>query len=223
VPRGDFDRSARRAETRARLLQAAARVYARSGFNGATLDEVAAEAGFTKGAVYDHFGSKENLLLALMEEHLAGQVADQVALFDRERNTWERPVAGSDHWMQRLEEDPEPFRLFIELWLYARGDERLRRRLAAGLDTLRETFARFGAASASDAGIEPPPHATEQVANVMMALGLGLPMLRQIDPEAVPASLLGAVLSVLIRATESMPEARELLADPDGSHVARPA
>jgi len=76
MPRGDFDRSARRAQTRALLLQAAASVYARCGFNGATLDEVAAEAGFTKGAVYDHFGSKENLLLALMEEHLAGQVAE---------------------------------------------------------------------------------------------------------------------------------------------------
>ena len=74
MPRGEFDRSARKAETRARLLEAAARVYARRGFSGATLDEVAAEAGFTKGAVYGHFGSKENLLLALMDEHLARQI-----------------------------------------------------------------------------------------------------------------------------------------------------
>jgi hypothetical protein len=50
---------------------------------------------------------------------------------------------------------------------------------------------------------------------VVVGLGVGLPMLRLIDPEAVPASLLGAVLSVLIRATESSGEARELLADPD--------
>ncbi|HEX5224220.1 MAG TPA: TetR family transcriptional regulator, partial [Solirubrobacteraceae bacterium] len=52
MPRGDFDRSARNAQTRERLLQAAAAVYARRGVSGATLDEVAAEAGFTKGAVY---------------------------------------------------------------------------------------------------------------------------------------------------------------------------
>jgi AcrR family transcriptional regulator len=215
MPRGDFDRSARKADTRARLLEAAARVYARGGFNGATLDEVAADAGFTKGAVYAHFGSKENLLLALMEEHLAGQVAEQIDLFDRERITWERPLAGSARWMERLEQDPDPFRLFVELWIYAQRDERLRRRLAEGLGTLRGTFARFAAASAADAGLEPPPHATEQFANVMVALGVGLPMLKLIDPEAVPASLLGAVLSVLIRATESSPEARRLLADPD--------
>ncbi len=217
MPRGDFDRSARKAETRARLLDSAARVYARAGFNGATLDEVAAEAGFTKGAVYAHFGSKENLLLALLEEHLAGQIAEQIELFDRERITWERPLAGSSRWMERLEQDPDPFRLFVELWSYAQRDERLRRRLAAGLDTLRSTFARFAAASAADAGIEPPAHATEQFANVMVALGVGLPMLKLIEPDAVPASLLGAVLSVLIRATESSAEARELLADPEDS------
>ncbi|HYM55659.1 MAG TPA: TetR/AcrR family transcriptional regulator, partial [Solirubrobacteraceae bacterium] len=142
MPRGEFDRSARKAQTRARLLEAAARVYARQGFGGATLDEVAAEAGFTKGAVYGHFGSKENLLLALMEEHLAGQVVEQIALFDRERTTWERPLAGSARWMERLDEDPDPFRLFVELWVYAQRDERLRERLADGLNMLRATFAR---------------------------------------------------------------------------------
>ncbi|HXP28525.1 MAG TPA: TetR/AcrR family transcriptional regulator [Solirubrobacteraceae bacterium] len=116
MPRGEYDRSGRRAQTRARLLEAAAQVYARQGFAGATLDEVAAEAGFTKGAVYGHFGSKENLLLALVEEYLAGQVTEQMALFDRDRATWERPLAGSERWMDRLEERPQRFRLFVELW-----------------------------------------------------------------------------------------------------------
>jgi AcrR family transcriptional regulator len=219
MPRGDFDRTARKADTRERLLRAAARVYARRGFGGATLDEVAAEAGFTKGAVYGHFGSKENLLLALMEEHITGQVAEQVALFDRERITWERPLAGSARWMERLEEDPDPFRLFVELWVYAQRDERLRERLAEGVGTLRETFARFAAASAADAGLRPQAGSTEQFANVMIGLGLGLPMLKLIDSEAVPPALLGAVLSVLIRAVEASPEVRELLADPDGARV----
>src|ERR1700689_4541399 len=100
MPRGEFDRSARKAETRTRLLEAAARGYARRGLDGAPLEEVAAEAGFTKGAVYGNFGSKENLLLALMEEHLGQQVIEQIGLFDRERITWERPLAGSARWME---------------------------------------------------------------------------------------------------------------------------
>jgi AcrR family transcriptional regulator len=221
MPRGDFDRSARKAQTRSSLLAAAASVYARRGFGGATLDEVAAEAGFTKGAVYSHFGSKQNLLLALMEEHLASQVAEQIALFDRERTTWERPLAGSARWMEQLEQDPDPFRLFVELWVYAQRDERLRERLAGGLDALRKTFSRFATESATDAGLDPPPHAGEQFANVMLGLGLGLPMLRLIDPDSVPASLLGAVLSVLIRTAESDPQSRELLADPDLPRASR--
>jgi AcrR family transcriptional regulator len=215
MPRGDFDRSARKAQTRSSLLAAAARVYARRGFGGATLDEVAAEAGFTKGAVYSHFGGKENLLLALMEEHLASQVSEQIALFDRDRTTWERPLAGSARWMAQLEEDPDPFRLFVELWVYAQRDERLRERLAGGLDELRATFARFAAESAADAGLPAPAHASEQFANVMLGLGLGLSMMKLIDTDSVSASLLGAVLSVLIRTAESDPEARKLLADPD--------
>ncbi|HLM87167.1 MAG TPA: helix-turn-helix domain-containing protein [Solirubrobacteraceae bacterium] len=215
MPRGDFDRSARKAHTRAQLLAAAAHVYARRGFGGATLDEVAAEAGFTKGAVYGHFGSKENLLLALMEEHLAQQVVEQLALFDRERITWERPLAGSARWMQGLSEDPDPFRLFVELWTYAQRDERLRERLAVGVATLRATFAHFASTSAVDAGFESNPHAAEQFANIMLGLGLGLPMLKLIDSDAVPDTLLGAVLSVLIRTAESSEQARELLSDPD--------
>ena len=221
MPRGDFDRSARKAQTRSSLLSAAARVYARRGFGGATLDEVAAEAGFTKGAVYSHFGSKENLLLALMEEHLASQVAEQIALFDRETTTWERPLAGSARWMEQLEQDPDPFRLFVELWVYAQRDERLRERLAGGLDALRVTFARFAAESAADAGFQAPPQASEQFANLMLGLGVGLPMLKLIDPDSVPASLLGAALSVLIRSAETDAEARELLADADLPRAAR--
>ena len=106
-------------------------MYARSGFNGATLDQVAAEAGFTKGAVYAHFGSKENLLFALLEEHMRSQLEEQVELFDRERATWERPIAGSASWVASLEQEPDRFRLLIELWAYAQRDERLRERAGA--------------------------------------------------------------------------------------------
>jgi AcrR family transcriptional regulator len=212
MPRGQFDRSARRAQTRARLLHAAAEVYASHGFGGATLDEVAAQAGLTKGAVYDHFGSKENLLLALMEEYLAGQVAAQLMLFDRERTSAERPLAGSEDWMSRLHESPDRFRLFIELWTHAQRDEQLRRHLAGALRTLHATFTGFAAASAADAGVAAPPGTAEQFANVTLGLGIGLAMLKLTDPDTIPDGLLGAVLSMLIRALESDPKARELLA-----------
>jgi AcrR family transcriptional regulator len=208
MPRGEFDRSERRAQTRTRLLEAAAQVYARRGFAGATLEEVASEAGFTKGAVYGHFGSKENLLLALVEEHLAHQITEQMALFDRDRATWERPLAGSERWMEDVQENPDRLRLFVELWVYAQRDEQLRERLASGLAALRATFARFAADSSADAGFDVPAGVPEQFANVMLGLGLGLSMLKLSEPEAVPVELLGTTLSVLIRATESSAQAQ---------------
>ena len=61
----------RREMTRRHLLDAAAVVFARDGFHGASLDDVAATAGFTKGAVYSNFKSKEDLFLAVFDDRFA--------------------------------------------------------------------------------------------------------------------------------------------------------
>lgn len=214
MPRGAFDRSARKAATRARLLEAAARVYASRGFAGATLDDVAAEAGLTKGAVYGHFGSKDNLLVALMEEWLAADIAEQVALFDRDETTWKRPFVGSDRWMQELDETPDAFRLLIEFWLAAGRDERLRERLAGGFEALRRMFAGFIAQSAADAGTDVRPEGVHNFANVSLALSLGLALLRVADRDNVSPALLGTALSVFIRGIERDPELKADMADP---------
>lgn len=63
--------------TRNRLLQAAFRKIYRSGFQGASLDAILAEAGVTKGALYHHFGSKEALGHAVVEEIIARDNRDQ--------------------------------------------------------------------------------------------------------------------------------------------------
>ena len=65
----------RRAMTRQHLLEAAAIVFGRKGFHGATLDEVASLAGFTKGAVYSNFKSKDDLFLALLHDKVERQFA----------------------------------------------------------------------------------------------------------------------------------------------------
>jgi AcrR family transcriptional regulator len=215
MPRGEFDRSARKAATRAKLLQAAATVYAAHGFAGATLDDVAEEAGLTKGALYGHFGSKNNLLVALMEEYLAAEIAEQVALFDRDETTWKRPLAGSDQWMNELDGSPEAFRLLIEFWLIAGRDEQLRERFAAGLEALRVTFAQFAAESRVDAGLEGSPQAARHFANVMLGLSMGLGLIRVADREHLSPGLLGTAMSVLIRAVERDDELCEAMEDPD--------
>ena len=215
MPRGTFDRTERKAATRSRLLDAAARVYAAHGFSGATLDDVAEEAGLTKGAVYGHFGSKDNLLVALMEEYLAAELAEQIGLFDRDETSWKRPWSGSDRWIEELDESPDAFRLLIEFWLAAGRDEQLRERFIVGLEALRATFAEFAAKSSVDAGTPATPASARNFANVTLGLSLGLGILRVADRDSVSPALLGSALSVLIRGVERDPELREEMAAPD--------
>lgn len=211
MPRGEFDRSERRARTRASLLQAAARVYARRGFDGATIDEVAEEAGFTKGAVYDHFGSKENLLFALLDEHLAAQIAEQVTLFDPAMENSERPRVGADRWMAELDEDPDLFRLFVEAWVRAQRDPELMPRVSAGMTAWRATLGSFGRESAAQMGADVHDEVFEQMSSVMLGLGIGLGMMRLAAPETVTPELLGATFVTLIRTLETSEEARATL------------
>jgi AcrR family transcriptional regulator len=211
MPRGSFDRTERRARTRAQLLSAAARVYARRGFDGATLDEVAEEAGFTKGAVYDHFGSKENLLFALLDEHLSGQIAEQITLFDPAKAASERPRAGADKWMKQLDEDPNPFRLFVEAWVHGQRDEELGRRVVVGMEQWRATLRAFGRQHNTGPQSEVSEELLDQVANVFLGLAIGLGLIELADPDSVPPRLLGAMSVLLLEALESSQEARQLL------------
>src|SRR6266536_6336353 len=92
----------RRAMTRQHLLEAAAIVFARDGFQGSSLDEIAATAGFTKGAVYSNFKSKDDLFLAVLEQRFErGHAAIREAL-DAERPL-DTPAARSpEKWMPRI-------------------------------------------------------------------------------------------------------------------------
>jgi AcrR family transcriptional regulator len=74
------NRAEKKAETRAAILAAARRVFVRRGFHAASLDEIAEEAGYTKGAVYSNFSGKDDLFLALLDEHYAQRAAAYEAL-----------------------------------------------------------------------------------------------------------------------------------------------
>jgi AcrR family transcriptional regulator len=114
----------RRADTRARLLRAARRTFARHGYGATSLDRVSEAAGCTKGALYDHFGSKEGLFLALLDEQFRTRI--------------EQANAGADLTpSQAMPFDRDFALLFLEFVCAAGRDARVRRRLAARLTQLR--------------------------------------------------------------------------------------
>ncbi|HVF38074.1 MAG TPA: TetR/AcrR family transcriptional regulator, partial [Sphingomicrobium sp.] len=72
-------------QTHRQLVEAANRVMMKLGYQGATADKIAAEAGFTKGAVYWHFKNKEALFLELLADGLRQNIADLNSIMDQAR------------------------------------------------------------------------------------------------------------------------------------------
>src|SRR3954453_5514567 len=97
-------REERRRRTRQDLLEAATRVFAARGFGGASIDDVAAEAGYTSGAIYANFAGKEDLFLSAFEDQIpphVREVPDAVAAAVEDPADLSR--AGAAQWMRFLE------------------------------------------------------------------------------------------------------------------------
>src|SRR3979411_437082 len=134
-----------KANTRERLLVAAGRVCARSGFHGASVEEIASQAGFSTGALYSNFDGKEDLFLVLMEREIdehAREIADAVG---QRTSVSERARGGAQQWMTMIEREPEVLLLFMEFWAYGVRDPRVRPKGAARFAPVREVLTRVSA------------------------------------------------------------------------------
>jgi AcrR family transcriptional regulator len=175
----------RRAQTRARLLEAAADLFARHGIDGVSVDAVAAAAGRTSGAVYDHFGSKHGLLLALLDDWSGALVAVISAQFevsetmsDRLGAVWENVCASPSEDVRRL------FMLEHELWLRAARDRRLASTMRSRTRESNDRVAR-GLALWHQEGRVELNTTPEAAAALLKAVVIGLHMQLLADPDAV--------------------------------------
>src|SRR5271154_6633354 len=173
-----------RANTRERLLRAARSVFARSGFHGASVEEIASEAGFSTGALYSNFTGKEDLFLVLMEREIeehAREISEAVRTRD---------------WMTMIEREPEVLLLFMEFWAYGVRDAQVRPKVAARFAQVRELLTRLIADGVREFDLELDIPA-EQLAVAIDALADGIARQKLADPDAVPDELMGRVLSLL--------------------------
>jgi AcrR family transcriptional regulator len=166
------------ARTRAQLLDAASEVFARRGFGGASVDEVAEVAGYTKGAVYSNFGSKDELFLAVLQGRMQSQVELVEGLAEQAR-AGDGSVSLPDlDWT-----DLKWCLLTFEFWLYALRNPAVGERLAEEYRGFRG-----GLAPLLSSYLGTSIDGTE-LAAVTIALYEGLTLQRHLDPEAVPADL----------------------------------
>ncbi|ADB35802.1 transcriptional regulator, TetR family [Kribbella flavida DSM 17836] len=180
-------RAESQARTRARLLTAAAELFAERGVNGASVEQIAERAGYTRGAFYGNFTGKPALVAALLEhrtEHEYAEVsaltgdADSLRAWHRDRST------GAADWLA----------LRLELLRYAvREQPEILDHLRARESYARQAHAGWLTRLFADEGLEPPAEITE-LALIVHALEDGLLIQRTIDPDtASPEATLAAV------------------------------
>jgi len=176
-----------RQQTRERLLDAAAAVFRRDGYDGASLDEIAETAGYTKGAIYSNFDSKADLFKALVDRYREAELAVQARQFagksleqvvDKLDDLFERQVAADPGWIALQIEfvlvarrDPEVRRRIVE------GAEERRARAGASLDFLLSRSNRTAAFTGRELGV------------LFNAIGTGLALQQMLEPEAVDSRL----------------------------------
>jgi len=193
----------RRAETRASVLGAARTVFARRGLRGASLEEIAEEAGVSRGAVYYNFDDKEHLFLALLRErcHARAERLNRIATDSDEIGTDLRRVATA--FMEASEREPEWTRLFSEFTALAAERPELRGELADELADCRDAVATILERRLRELGVT-STMPMNQLAAVATALANGLALEREVDP-TLPPELLAQTVELIIaglRATE---------------------
>jgi AcrR family transcriptional regulator len=188
-------RTERAALTRRELLAVAERRFFRDGYHGTTLDDIADEAGYTKGAVYSTFRSKAGLYLALFDEvaeRRLGEIRELLAAYD---DPVDRIAALA---RQPVEETNSQFLLLaIEFWVHAAREPALLEEYSERYRRLRESLAGLAPAGGT---LDPARWAI-----VTLALSNGLALERLIDPAGVPGDLMGVVQAQLLRRSLPLP------------------
>ena len=127
---GASRRSERTEITRARLIQSAEKIFARDGFEAAKLEEIAADAGYTRGAFYANFDSKEDLFFALLEKEISSRIAALAREMDSVREPEAKLKAMREFFLSKTL-DRRWCLLALEFKLFAVRHPEVRRRLAA--------------------------------------------------------------------------------------------
>jgi AcrR family transcriptional regulator len=185
-------RSESQAQTRERILDAAAKVFGRLGYEGASLEVVADTAGYSKGAVYSNFANKADLFHALLDRLTARRTTEAKARFEK------LPIAKlisqmGDYLRGQAANEKTWDLLTFEFWLAAMRDRALRARLAVDWRAVRAALAELVASKLEAEGIDTPFTPTE-IATIVQSLGTGLIQQYYLDPEHVDPELFSRAL-----------------------------
>lgn len=201
-----LSRRERQGQTRAALMAAAAAVFAERGLERASIDEIAERAGFTKGAFYANFASKEALFLAMLDERFAERIEEiDRVIASGEAVEAQARRAGAD-FGDHVAADLEWQRLFFEFAAHAARHPEFRSELVERYRALRGRIAEGYRRRAAELGVE-SPLPVDAVALMTFAMANGVALEKLLEPEAVPDDLYGTMLAVFFAGLRSLAEA----------------
>jgi AcrR family transcriptional regulator len=196
-----------RARTRAAVIDAAMVVFAARGFAGASMEEIAAEAGFTRGAVYSNFADKTELFLAVLEEREHRRAAEIAGLYAANDDPAAFFAAIADANLQRKPNEQWVL-LRVEFWLYAMRNPEVRPRLVERNRELLSSMEKAVGAVLDAAGID-PPRPVRELATVIQGLDEGLTVLGLLDEDGIPPNLFLDTLGLLLESAAALDRERK--------------
>ncbi|AZQ56127.1 TetR/AcrR family transcriptional regulator [Burkholderia cenocepacia] len=190
-----------RLQTRAHLLAAAKRLFVERGFGATSLRDIATEAGYTQGAFYSNFASKEELFVELMRERSTTQVADIARALGDPSASGDDILDALEAWSRTVDAEPEWSVLGVEFKLHGRRNPAFAKASEALLDTHRDglaycieqIFARFG---------KVPPESPAVLAVSFMGLSQGLSLQQSILSEVPIGHMIMVFLRSLLASAE---------------------
>jgi AcrR family transcriptional regulator len=191
-------RSERQAATRAALLETAARLFRERGLEGTSIEQIVSAAGYTKGAFYANFASKEDLFLVMLDEKFAAELERMdAALSGGGGVPAEEARNAAEDFIRFAWSDPEWPKLFFEFTSYASRNEHFRRELAGRYAALRERMAEVFARWSTDLPAE-PPFPLDQVATMVLCMANGF-LMEQLIETGVGEELYGTMMATFFR------------------------
>jgi AcrR family transcriptional regulator len=184
-------RKEKQAETRGRLLDAAEKVFLRRGLQGSSVEEIAAEAGFTRGAFYSNFKSKDELFVELLHARVYDRYAELAAQSQEQPGSPREQLRWGIERMREMYEGEDGnwlFRLWLECLTQAARDKEFRK-LAATFWSGNRAVLALGSKGAFEESGRKPPLPPEQIATAMIALDVGLAVQHLVDPDEVSLDL----------------------------------
>jgi AcrR family transcriptional regulator len=188
-------RAEAKAQTRAALLAAGARVFAAQGFHGATVEDISEHAGFTRGAFYANFRDKADLLLTLLDEQSRARLAQLGRQLEAEPG--EFGLTALAGWFEHTFTAVSPLDVAVaEFTPIAIREPAHAARIQQRLHEVRDYVTTIVETECRNAGFEIPIPAA-RFATMIIALVDGIGTLHRLDPEAAPAKLLTEALMYL--------------------------